>query len=289
MRVTAHQRKIGTLVARLLKWYPANARDLPWRRTTDPYGVYVSEIMLQQTQVKTVVPYWTRWMRELPTVAALAAAPEAKVLKLWEGLGYYSRARNLRQAAQVIQERHGGRFPSTLAEVLALPGIGRYTAGALCSIAFGQPVPVLDGNVTRVLCRLFRIAADARGRPVQDRLWGLSTALVETAHRLEVAGSAASSACSHLNQALMELGAVICTPRQPRCEVCPLGAACEARRHDEVAVLPYRPKKTPPTHRTVAAFVVQRGARWLVRQRPPGGINAGLWEFPGLELEGRAD
>src|SRR5690242_10428791 len=148
------------LVATLLRWFAANARDLPWRRTSDPYAIWISEIMLQQTQVKTVIPYWERWMRELPTVQALAGARIDRVLKLWEGLGYYSRARNAQNAAKVIVEKYRSEFPKSFDELIDLPGIGRYTAGAICSIAFDQPVPVLDGNVMRVLTRLFAIRAD---------------------------------------------------------------------------------------------------------------------------------
>ncbi|MGD0614791.1 MAG: A/G-specific adenine glycosylase, partial [Verrucomicrobiota bacterium] len=151
---------ISRLVPALLSWYSQNARDLPWRRTRDPYAIWVSEIMLQQTQVKTVLSYWERWMRELPTIESLATASPEKIHKLWEGLGYYTRVRNLQQAARLILERHGGKFPESFDEVLELPGIGRYTAGAICSIAFDQPTPVLDGNVIRVMTRLFGIEKD---------------------------------------------------------------------------------------------------------------------------------
>src|SRR6266567_1833917 len=174
-----------SLVPALLAWFRENARDLPWRRTRDPYGIWVSEIMLQQTQVKTVIPYWNRWMRQLPTAASLAKADGERVLKLWEGLGYYTRARNLQKAAQIIKGQYGGKFPEHFEDVLALPGIGRYTAGAICSIAFNQPTPILDGNVIRVLTRLFGIVSNPRQRNVNRRLWELSEQFVMAAARLE--------------------------------------------------------------------------------------------------------
>ena len=179
--VPAQQRKISALVEILLEWFAANTRDLPWRRTRDPYAVWVSEIMLQQTQVKTVIPYWERWMQALPTVAAAAQAPSDQIHKLWEGLGYYTRVRNLQKAAQVIVTQHGGRFPEDYEAVLELPGIGRYTAGAICSIAFNQPAPILDGNVIRVLTRVFGIAENPKEKATNARLWELAAALVSQA------------------------------------------------------------------------------------------------------------
>src|SRR5436190_20222920 len=176
-------RRIKALVPALLTWFKTNARDLPWRCTRDPYAIWISEIMLQQTQVQTVIPYWRRWMRELPTVQSLARARPEKVLKLWEGLGYYTRARNLQKAARIIVDRHGGRFPERFDEVLALPGIGRSTSGAICSIAFNQPTPILDGNVIRVLTRIFGIAENPREKPVADKLWKLAEAFVRAAAR----------------------------------------------------------------------------------------------------------
>ena len=166
------------LISALLDWFYTNARDLPWRRTRDPYAIWISEIMLQQTQVKTVIPFWNRWMKALPTIEAAAQAPSAKIHKLWEGLGYYTRVRNLQKAAQIIMERHGGKFPEKFEDVLALPGIGRYTAGAICSIAFNQPKPILDGNVIRVLTRLFGIAANPKEKVTNAQLWQLAEDLV---------------------------------------------------------------------------------------------------------------
>jgi A/G-specific adenine glycosylase len=261
------------LSSRLVAWFGEHARDLPWRRTRDPYAIWISEIMLQQTQVKTVIPYWERWMRALPTVAALARAPWENVLKLWEGLGYYTRARNLQRAAELIRRQHRGEFPRELDAVLALPGIGRYTAGAICSIAFGQPAPILDGNVTRVLARLGAIRDDVRSARVQRRLWALAEDLVRTA----------PGRCSELNQALMELGATICTPRNPQCGECPIRSDCRARRVGRAESFPRRVARPATTARRAIAFVVERGGRVLLRQRPTGVVNAHLWEFPTIE------
>lgn len=171
--------KTSRLVIALLDWFAQSARDLPWRRTRDPYAIWVSEIMLQQTQVKTVIPFWERWMRELPTIQAAANAPSEKIHKLWEGLGYYTRVRNLQKAAQFVMENHGGKFPENFEDVLALPGIGRYTAGAVCSIAFNQATPILDGNVIRVLTRVFGIAENPKAKETNARLWQLAEELVQ--------------------------------------------------------------------------------------------------------------
>jgi A/G-specific adenine glycosylase len=263
----------------LLRWFRAHARDLPWRRTRDPYAIWISEVMLQQTQVKTVVPYWERWMARLPTVQALARASEHRVLKLWEGLGYYSRARNLHRAAKLITAGHGGEFPEDFEAVLALPGVGRYTAGAVCSIAFNQPHPVVDGNVIRVLTRLFGLRGNPKERPTNEKLWGLATELVQVAHQLD-----AHDGCSHFNQSVMELGATICLAQNPRCGECPVRRSCVARLANSVARFPEVPRRAASTGRRVAAFVLECGGRYLVRQRPARVVNQGLWEFPNIEL-----
>ena len=282
-----HQRRAAAIVPRLLKWFSDNARDLPWRRTRDPYAIWVSEIMLQQTQVKTVMPYWERWMRELPNVRALARAPLNRVHKLWEGLGYYARARNLRRAAQVIVKQHGGQFPNEFEQVLALPGIGRYTAGAICSIAFNQPYPVLDGNVMRVLTRLWAIAQDPRRNPANACLWALAEELVREAesreHRQRGQRASHEHGCSHLNQALMELGSTVCTPRGPGCRVCPVARFCQGLRLGRVDTLPNLGARPASTARKLVAFVILRNGRLLVRQRPSSVPNGGLWEFPNIE------
>ena len=289
----------GKIVQALLAWFAANARELPWRRTKDPYAIWVSEIMLQQTQVKTVIPYWERWMRELPSIAALAKAAPDKLHKLWEGLGYYTRVRNLQKAAQVILAQHSGTFPRKFEQVFDLPGIGRYTAGAICSIAFNQPCPVLDGNVMRVLTRCFGIKGNPREARTNQELWRLAEALVRNAAALQIkatsvkAGSQAlqgkkrkPSAPADFNQSLMELGALVCTARQPRCNLCPVARACVARREGSVEDYPANRPRPRPTRRRFVAFVVEKRGRILARQRPAGVVNAFLWEFPNFELTG---
>jgi A/G-specific adenine glycosylase len=295
------------LVPLLLDWFAANARDLPWRRTRDPYAIWVSEIMLQQTQVKTVIPFWTRWMRELPTIEAAAKAPSAKIHKLWEGLGYYTRVRNLQKAAQQIvaqqisRRRRGDesqtktksetphvvsyKFPEKFDYVLALPGIGRYTAGAICSIAFNQPAPILDGNVLRVLTRIFGIAKNPKEKQTNARLWRLAEDLVTTAARGDARPTSGQN-CSHLNQSLMELGALVCTPRNPQCQICPVKKLCVACKEKRTEELPNLGKREAAMARRFIAFVVERNGRFLIRQRPTGVVNAHLWEFPNVEATG---
>jgi A/G-specific adenine glycosylase len=280
----------GELIAPLLEWFGQSARDLPWRRTRDPYAIWVSEIMLQQTQVKTVVPYWERWMRALPDVASLAKARPHVIHKLWEGLGYYTRVRNMQKAARVITENHGGRFPQKFDDVLALPGIGRYTAGAICSIAFGQPTPILDGNVMRVFCRWFGVEGDPRGKETNARLWGLAEELVRGAERLnrligeESLARKKKLGVSQFNQALMELGALVCTPRQPGCTKCPIAKGCVAHRDGRADKLPELAKRPRVTQRRFVAFVAEHRGQVLVRQRPAGVVNAHLWEIPNVEI-----
>ena len=270
----------------MLDWFAAHARDLPWRRTRDPYAIWVSEIMLQQTQVKTVIPFWNRWLRELPTIEAAAKADSAKLHKLWEGLGYYTRVRNLQKAAQVIVVQHGGKFPEKFEEVLALPGIGRYTAGAICSIAFNQPTPILDGNVIRVLTRLFGIAENPKEKETNAKLWQIAEDLVGRAvlcppRRGE---DTAPYRCSHLNQSLMELGALVCTPRNAQCLICPVKKLCLAFKENRVEELPNLGKRETAMTRHFIAFAVECGGKFLVQQRPAGVVNAHLWEFPNVEI-----
>jgi A/G-specific adenine glycosylase len=243
--------------------------------------------MLQQTQVKTVIPYYERWMRELPDVEALAKASSEKIHKLWEGLGYYTRVRNMQKAAQTIIEKHGGRFPDGFDEVLALPGIGRYTAGAICSIAFNQPTPILDGNVIRVLTRVYGIRQNAREKEANARLWSLAQQLVSSAHSMVDDHSPVGN-CSELNQSLMELGALICTPRQPNCGECPLKKLCVARRENVVEQLPNLGGRIASTARRFVACVLERDGAVLVRQRPAGVVNGHLWEFPNVEVSLKA-
>jgi A/G-specific adenine glycosylase len=276
--------KITKLVPALLDWFAQNARDLPWRRTRDPYAIWVSEIMLQQTQVKTVIPFWERWMRELPTIETAANASSDKLHKLWEGLGYYTRVRNLQKAAQVVMEKHGGKFPENFDDVLALPGIGRYTAGAICSIAFNQPTPILDGNVIRVLTRIFGIAENPKEKKTNARLWQLAEELVQNS-KLKIKNS--KSCCSHLNQSLMELGALICTPKNPQCLICPVQKLCVAFKEGRTEELPNLGKRAAATARKFVAFVIECDGKFLTRQRPAGVVNAHLWEFPNVEVGAR--
>lgn len=294
--MSGHGNKIKSIVKRLLDWYPKNARDLPWRRTKDPYCVYVSEIMLQQTQVKTVIPFWSRWMTELPTIEAAGKVDSAKLHKLWEGLGYYTRVRNLQKAAQVIVEKHDGKFPEKFEDVLALPGIGRYTAGAICSIAFDQPTPILDGNVIRVLTRVFGIAENPKEKETNAQLWKIAEELVSHAKAQRRKGKNSSlcgfaalredNSCSHLNQSLMELGALICTPRNAQCLICPVKKHCVAFAENRVDELPNLGKRETATARHFMSFAVECGGKLLVQQRPAGIVNAHLWEFPNLEITG---
>jgi len=294
--------RCGPVVRALLDWFAANARDLPWRRTCDPYAIWISEIMLQQTQVATVIPYWRRWMRALPTLESVAKARPARLRKLWEGLGYYTRVRNLHRAARQILRRHRGQFPQIFDDILALPGVGRYTAGAIASIVFNQPKPILDGNVTRVLTRLFAIQSSPRGRSTNPRLWRQAEELVREAssvtqpapritrrpasprHPKPTIALLTAGPCSALNQSLMELGAGICTPRNPRCEVCPLSKLCCARRLGIVDRLLTGGERKRGEARCLAAFLVTRRGHILARQRPDGVVNARFWELPHVEL-----
>ncbi|WP_084458129.1 A/G-specific adenine glycosylase [Desulfocurvus vexinensis] len=256
-------------LAALLPWFAAHQRPLPWRRGYRPYHVWISEVMLQQTQMDRAVDYFLRWTARLPDVAAVAAAREDEVLKLWEGLGYYSRARNLHAAARAMVEGHGARVPEAMDALLALPGVGRYTAAAVRSIAYGHDEPLVDANVARVFCRLFDLDAPVGEAATQRELWRLAGALLPPGRARE-----------H-NQALMELGALVCTPRGPRCAACPLAPACEARRLD---IAPHRPvpgKKKDITPLALATGVLVHRGRVFVQKRAPGDVWGGLWEFPG--------
>jgi len=239
--------------------------------------------MLQQTQVRTVIPYWQRWMRELPDLQSLARASSNRVLKLWEGLGYYTRARNLHSAARLLATKYRGQFPRDFNEVLSLPGVGRYTAGAICSIAFNQPAPILDGNVIRVLTRIHGIRDNPRERRISEKLWQLASRLVHEAGSIQRRGE---RNCSDFNQALMELGALICTPKQPRCSRCPVRKYCIAFRRQCVDRIPHPAQRTASIRRRFIAFILGIDGRYAVRQRSTGAINGGLWEFPNTELAG---
>jgi A/G-specific adenine glycosylase len=257
---------------RLLAWYGRCGRELPWRRSRDPYRIWLSEIMLQQTTVAAVIPYFERFLQHFPDVAALAAAPIEEVIAQWAGLGYYSRARNLHAAAQQVMCEHGGAFPAELAALQRLPGVGRSTAGAIYSIAFDRPGPILDGNVRRVLCRLFALEGDPRSSGAEKQLWAWATALTPEQH------------CHDYAQASMDLGATVCTPSAPDCPACPLETLCQARNLGLERELPRaRAKKAIPTQTQVALLLVRQG-QVLVRRRSLSGMLGGLWEFPGREI-----
>jgi len=263
---------IREIRAPLLRWYDGNKRDLPWRRTRDPYAIWISEAMLQQTRVETVIPYWERFLETFPTVEALAEADLDDVYAVWTGLGYYSRARNLKHAAGTIVAEHGGRLPDTADGLETLKGIGRYTAGAVASIAFDREAPLVDGNVIRVFARLLGIREDSTAKPVVDRMWAEAAALVKGERPGE------------LNQALMELGATLCKPRNPLCLACPVREACDAHAAGDAESLPIKKKKTKQAKMRAVAAWLERDGKVLVVRRPEEGLMAGLWELPGGEI-----
>jgi len=257
----------------LLGWYDRNRRDLPWRRTRDPYRIWVAEVMLQQTTVRTATPYYEAFLKRFPTLQSLAEEPEEEVVGAWSGLGYYHRARNLHRGAQHVAERHAGRFPRTIEAALAVPGVGLYTASAILSIAHGQPLPVVDGNVRRVLARLLALRGPEyrRDGPYYNR--------AEELLDRERPGD--------WNQALMELGATVCTPRKPACGACPLRSPCRARGLGVVDELPEGRARRPPVDVRVAAALVERDGRVLLVRRPEGRLLGRMWEVPQTSLESR--
>ena len=260
--------------SKLLRWAARHLRDLPWRaEPRDPYRVWISETMLQQTQAVTVIPYFQRFTERFPTLQALATAPLDDVLKVWEGLGYYARARNLHRAAQQIIAEFDGRLPDTVEALSRLPGIGAYTAGAIASLAFGRDAPVVDGNVKRVLCRVYAVRGDVRLPKVQRKLWALAEMNLPKGR------------AGRWNEALMELGATVCLPRAPRCDECPLAQACRARARGIQEKLPARAARRRTPHYDVTAAVIRKKGCILVAQRPLGGMLGGLWEFPGGKVE----
>ncbi|HOF18228.1 MAG TPA: A/G-specific adenine glycosylase [Phycisphaerae bacterium] len=258
---------------RLLDWYRRHCREMPWRQIRDPYAIWISEIMLQQTRVTAVVPYFRRFLERFPDAASLARARLDDVLKAWEGLGYYSRARNLHAAAKRVVADFGGALPRSVEQLRSLPGVGQYTAGAIASIAFGLDEPVLDGNVTRVLCRLLRVESDPRSGATVRGLWA-------AARRLVPRGKAGL-----FNQAMMDLGATVCTPRNPRCGACPLATPCRARAAGVQEQLPRKASRKPLPHHTVVCAIVRRRGRILLGRRREEGLLGGLWEFPGGKVE----
>ncbi|HWQ07085.1 MAG TPA: A/G-specific adenine glycosylase [Feifaniaceae bacterium] len=252
-----------------MEWYRINARDLPWRRTRDPYAIWISEIMLQQTRVAAVIPYYERFMAELPDAFALSRISDDRLHKLWEGLGYYSRARNLKRAAMEITEQYGGKLPGTYKELLKLPGIGEYTAGAIASIAFGEAVPSVDGNVLRVYARLFADARDVRGMAFRKEVRAFFLPLMRVADP------------ALFNAALMELGATVCLPNgAPKCELCPVAEYCEARRQNRTAELPVVGKKSVRRVEQKTVFALTVCGLPLGYRRAEKGLLAGLWQLP---------
>jgi A/G-specific adenine glycosylase len=265
-----HKRKIQT---NLLQWFEKNGRNLPWRKTRDPYAIWVSEIMLQQTQVSTVIPYYHKFLKSFPTVTHLAKADLSKVLKIWEGLGYYSRARNLHHASKVVSNRFQGKIPDNLKDLRSLPGIGKYTAGAVLSIAYHKESPILDGNVKRVLSRLFAIPGNPRERKTENLLWHLSESLIPKGF------------ASSFNQGLMDLGAMICISKDPQCLRCPLGRLCKGKASGDPEKYPSRIVKKKIPHIEAVAAVLRRDGKVFLNQRPPKGLLGGLWEFPNWKSE----
>lgn len=264
---------MNEIAAKLLRWYPKHARPLPWRKDNDPYHVWVAEIMLQQTRVETVIPYYQRWMERFPTLASLARADQQEVLKVWEGLGYYARARNLHRTAQRVMLEHHGNVPNTVAELLHLPGIGRSTAGAIASISFNRDEPILDGNVKRVLARLMNYEKPVNEPTNQEELWKIAIELLPKGR------------AGVFNQALMELGETICVPRTPFCPQCPLNKSCASYEKGLQDQRPLRKVKPKIPHYEVVAAIIRRKGKYLLTQRPEGKLLAGLWEFPGGKVE----
>ncbi len=269
--------KLPPISKTLLPWYQKNKRPLPWRETKDPYKIWVSEIMLQQTQVKTVIPYYHRWLEKFPDISSLSRAPFDSVVKLWEGLGYYRRARNLHETAQIIAKEHGGKFPSDAETVYSLPGIGKYTGGAILSIAFGKPAPILDGNVARILSRLFAISDPVDTGQGQKKLWELAEKLLPKKNP------------GDFNQSMMELGATLCLPQESACLICPVSRLCKAHQTGKEESYPQKSRKMEIKKVRAACAIVRKNGRVLITQRPDNGLWAQLWEFPTFRLSGKAD
>jgi len=257
----------------LADWFPQRQRDLPWRRDPAPYRVWISEIMLQQTQIERAIPFFTTWMERLPTVQSVADADREDLFKLWEGLGYYNRVINIHRTARILCEEHGCALPADYRRLVALPGIGPYTAGAIMSLAFNEPYPAVDANAERLLCRIFAVEEPVKAAATQKRLRGAAAALIPGGRARE------------LNQALMECGALICLPREPRCWECPVEAGCLARGRGIAKRLPRKQGGKATTHLETVVGILVREGRIFVQKRPEHGLMPGLWEFPGGKLE----
>jgi A/G-specific adenine glycosylase len=259
----------------LLRWYQKSKRDLPWRKNLNPYAIWISEIMLQQTQVKTVIPYFLRWLEKFPTVQDLAKSQIQAVLKQWEGLGYYRRAHHIHACAQKIVREHAGEFPTSVENLMELPGIGRYTAGAIASIAFGKRVPILDGNVERILCRIFGIGSDVSQSATKKQLWALAENVLPAKN------------VGDFNQAMMELGATVCVPIAPNCDACPVSVHCEALQKNLIESVPYNSQKIKITKRKRVALLITHGKKILLQKREHQKLLGGLWELPGFEMRAK--
>jgi len=262
----------NTFTTELLQWYDENGRDLPWRQTPEPYAVWVSEIMAQQTQIDRVIGYYSRWIERFPTIDALACADEEDVLKMWEGLGYYSRARNMHKAAAFMVDRHDGHFPTEYSEIRSLPGVGEYTAGAVSSIAYGYAEPAIDANVLRVFARLLDLEESVRGKAGRSRIEAVVRQLMP------------ESRAGDFNQAIMELGALVCTKR-PKCEICPVSTHCLAQEVGTVHMRPVLPSPKKAILIDMATGVLVHDGKVLIQKRKPDDIWPGLWEFPGGVVE----
>jgi A/G-specific adenine glycosylase len=261
--------------SKLLRWFEKNGRDLPWRKTRDPYAIWVSEIMLQQTQVTTVIPYYQKFIKSFPTIHHLAKSDLSKVLKVWEGLGYYSRARNLHRASQIVLTRFHGKIPETLKDLLDLPGIGRSTAGSILSFAFHKDAPILDGNAKRVLSRLFAVSSNPVKSKTEGLLWQISESLIPKGFS------------NPFNQALMDLGSMLCTPKDPQCPRCPLHRFCKGRASGKPERYPPKELKRTIPHVESVSAVIKKNGQVLLNPRPPSGLLGGLWEFPNWRIEGK--
>jgi len=260
-------------VENLLEWFSKNKRDLPWRKTKNPYHIWISEVMLQQTQVATVIPYYHRFVEKFPTITALAEANTDDLMKCWEGLGYYARARNLQHAAQTILREHNGMLPQTRNDLQTLKGFGAYTSASVASLAFGEDCAAVDGNVLRVFARLYAIQEDIRQQTTKSKIEALATLNLPKGRAGE------------FNEALMELGATLCTPKQPQCSACPLNQDCAAFQRQEVSLYPFKSPKPKLPHKEIAIGIVQREDKVLIALRPSEGLLGNLWEFPGGKRE----
>jgi A/G-specific adenine glycosylase len=258
-----------SIAQKLIAWFSAHKRDLPWRRDPTPYAVWVAEIMAQQTRLESMLPYYQRWMARFPTLEDLASATQQDVLNLWEGLGYYSRARNLHKAAQIVVQENEGELPGDAQSLRSLPGIGPYTAGAIASIAFGLDEPIVDGNIKRVLARVFMVEEPVDSTAGEKHIWALASEHLPSGQAREY------------NQALMEVGARVCLPRNPDCSHCPIQADCQAYSKGLQANYPRRKPKAKIPHHNVAAAVIRKGARVLIAQRAQDDMFGGMWEYPG--------